>query len=78
MERTKSRRKTPWEGLSNLNATQVFLKDNYVVDYEERHRKIEDCDEADMINSHKPAKCPFCGSLDFKMNTARVQQKKVE
>jgi len=68
MERTKSRRKTPWEGVASLNATQMFLKDNYVADYEERHRKIEDCDEADMINSHLPAKCPFCGALDFKKN----------
>jgi len=66
MELAKSRRKTPWEGVTNLNATQIFLKDNYVADYEERHRKIVDCGEADMINSYLPSKCPFCGSLDFK------------
>ena len=66
MERAKSRRKTPWEGKTDLNATQVFLKDNYVADYEERHRKISECNEADMINSYLPSKCPFCDSLKFK------------
>jgi len=65
MERAKSRRRTPWEGTANLNATQAFLKDSYAADYEERHRKIADCGEADMINSYKPAKCPFCGSPGF-------------
>ena len=66
MEQAKSRRKTPWEEVDNLNATQVFLKDCYDTAYRERHRKIADCGEADMINSYSPAKCPFCGSFEFK------------
>ena len=66
MERNKSRRMTPWEGVNELDATQTFLKDCYVLDYENRHRKISVCGEADMINSHKPPKCPFCGAIDFK------------
>jgi len=64
----KSRRRTPWEGVEILTATQTYLKDHYSADYNERHLKVVDCDEADMINSYPPAKCPFCGSQDFKKN----------
>lgn len=34
--------------------------------YLERHRKISESGEAEMINSYFPAKCPFCGSSKFK------------
>jgi transposase-like protein len=64
----KSRRRTPWEGVVNLSATQLFLKDHYSANYDERHLKVEDCEEAGMINSYPPSKCPFCGSLGFKKN----------
>lgn len=66
MIREKSRRKTPWEGDSNLTATQEFLKERYIANYEERHKSIEYSGEANMINSYSPTKCPFCMSLDFK------------
>jgi transposase-like protein len=66
MEWQKSRRKTPWEGVTDLTATQAFLKEHYNASYEERHQKVEDCGEAEMINSHVPVKCPFCSSLEFK------------
>jgi transposase-like protein len=49
-----------------LSATQEFLKEHYIADYDERHRKIVDCDEAEMINSFVPVKCPFCGLPNFK------------
>jgi transposase-like protein len=66
MEWQKSRRKTPWEGVTNLTATQAFLNDHYIANYEERHQKVADSGEAYMINSHPPIKCPFCGLPDFK------------
>jgi transposase-like protein len=66
MERMKSRKFTAWKGAANLNATQQFLKDNYVADYDERHRKVSDCGEAEMINAYVPTKCPYCGAFDFK------------
>ena len=67
-EAQKSRKKTPWEGDSNLTATQAFLKDNYDVRYNYHHRKVGESGEADMINSYIPAKCPFCSSERFKKN----------
>ena len=60
MKHQKSRRKTPWEGSKILTPTQAFLKQNYDSYYAERHRKVEDSGEAEMINSYVPFKCPFC------------------
>jgi transposase-like protein len=66
MSKEKSRRKTPWEGDEDLTATQKFLKQHYDTYYAERHRKVADSSEAEMINSHIPMKCPFCTSEKFK------------
>jgi transposase-like protein len=68
MKRHKSRRVTPWDGETNLSATQVFLKKNYEKHYVERHQAVSESGEADMINSHTPTKCPFCSSIKFKKN----------
>ena len=66
MKYQKSRKKTPWEGNNELTPTQTFLKQNYDTYYAERHRKVEDSGEADMINFYIPAKCPFCKAEKFK------------
>ena len=65
-EAQKSRRKTPWDSEENLTPVQAFLKKNYDDRYENHHRKVEDCDEADIVNSFPPSRCPFCDSLVFK------------
>jgi transposase-like protein len=62
----KSRRTTPWDGETELDATKEFLKREYDSYYANRHRKVEDSNEGDMINSYIPKKCPFCGSERFK------------
>ena len=64
----KSRRKTPWNEEENLTPTQAFLKGYYDMHYADRHRKITESGEAEMINSYIPAKCPFCGVDKFKKN----------
>jgi transposase-like protein len=66
MKRENSRKSTPWEGKEKLTPTQEFLKENYDTFYAERHRKISDSGEADMINSYIPAKCPFCKTEKYK------------
>jgi len=66
MDRLTSRRKTPWDGETDLTSTQVFLKEYYDAYYADRHRNVGDSGEADMINSYVPAKCPFCASEKFK------------
>jgi len=62
----KSRRKTPWDGENELNPTQTFLKENYNARYNNRHSKVSESGEAEMVNYYAPTKCPFCGSDKFK------------
>ena len=38
---------------------------HYLARYEERHPTISETEEAKMINSYVPDKCPFCGSNSF-------------
>ena len=33
--------------------------------YDDRHRKLSDSGEAEMINSFPPTKCPFCGGMEI-------------
>ena len=66
MDRPTSRKKTPWDGESDLTSTQEFLNEHYARYYADRHRKVEDSGEAKMINSYTPTKCPFCVSEKFK------------
>lgn len=63
--RHKSRRRTPWDDQEVLTPTQEFLKMHYLSRYEDRHPTIAEADEAAMINSYTPQKCPFCGSESF-------------
>jgi len=67
-ETQKSRRKTPWDGESNLTPTQAFMKENYDARYNVHHRKVGESGEAEMVNSYAPSKCPFCGCDKFKKN----------
>jgi transposase-like protein len=66
VSKRKSRRETPWEDKAKLTPTQEFLKQNYDTFYVARHRKVEDSNEAEMINSYTPTKCPFCNAEKFK------------
>jgi hypothetical protein len=61
----KSRRETPWDGITGLTATQTFLKEQYKMRYADRHRKVTDSGESELINSYSPEKCPFCGGSEF-------------
>ena len=63
--RSKSRKRTPWDNQSKITPTQEYLQMHYVARYEERHPKLADAGEADMINSYRPSKCPYCGTNKF-------------
>lgn len=64
--RSRSRRKTPWDDIFEPTDTQEFLQMHYVRRYEERHCRLVDTGEAKMINSYVPTVCPFCHSDRFK------------
>ena len=62
----KSRRKTPWDGSSEMTATQEFLQKTYQEHYQQRHPALRETGEAVMINTFIPSQCPICGELQFK------------
>jgi len=66
MDRSKSRKRTPWDGERELTSTQEFLRHHYEKYYADRHRAVDESGEAEMINSYTPVKCPFCKSEKFK------------
>ena len=66
MKRAESRKRTPWDGESDVTKTQEFLRQNYERYYADRHRTVGDSGEADMINSYAPVRCPYCASEKFK------------
>ena len=63
--RHKSRKQTPWDDCKELSATQEFIRMHYIARYQERHPTLEEANEAAMINSYEPRRCPFCGSEKF-------------
>jgi 5-methylcytosine-specific restriction endonuclease McrA len=66
MKRTESRKRTPWDEVSDLTPTQEFLREHYAAHYSERHRTLDESGEADMINSYIPARCPYCSEEKFR------------
>jgi transposase-like protein len=62
---SKSRRKTPWDGDTELTPTEEFLRTRYEEHYQARHPKLIETGEANMINSFVPPNCPYCGSGRF-------------
>ncbi len=76
-DRYKSRRKTPWDGAEKLTPTQAFITHQYEEHYMQRHPKLEDTGEVELINSFSPTKCPHCGTANklfiFYVNTISYQ-----
>ena len=63
--RSRSRKRTPWDNKTELTATQEYVQMHYITRYEDRHPKLKDDGESDMINSYVPTKCPYCNSDRF-------------
>jgi transposase-like protein len=61
----RSRRKTPWDGETELTSTQKFLRTQYEEHYKARHLKLTETGEAELINSYEPKRCPYCSSEKF-------------
>ena len=62
--RSKSRKRTPWDNTERTQ-TQEYIQMHYVARYDDRHPKLKDDSEADMINSYVPKKCPYCASENY-------------
>ena len=64
-DRNKSRRKTPWDALAELTPMQEFISKQYEEHYMQRHPKLDETGEVELINSFRPACCPYCKSIKF-------------
>lgn len=60
-----SRKKTPWDNTENLSATQIFIMSKYKSNYKNKHLKLSETDEKNIINSIKVEKCKICGSVNI-------------
>lgn len=56
----RSRRKTPWNEQERLTPMQIFLTERYESHYKERHPKLTETGEVELINSLVPETCPHC------------------
>lgn len=64
-DRNKSRRQTPWDALDELTPTQEFISKQHEEHYMQRHPKLNETGEVDLINSFRPKECPYCGNARF-------------
>lgn len=60
-----SRKKTPWDNKKNKTSLQEFIEAKYVENYKLKHPKLNETDEAKIINSITIEKCKICGSSDI-------------
>lgn len=64
-DRYKSRKATPWDGKENITPSQSFISKQYKEHYMQRHPRLEETGEVELINTYVPKKCPYCGGGDF-------------
>ena len=60
-----SRKKTPWDNVENITPVQSFIKGKYQENFNNKHPKLIDTNEAELFNSVKVESCPYCKSNDF-------------
>jgi transposase-like protein len=63
--KTKSRRRTPWTGVTDVTPPQAFVEDCTREAYEDRHPSIKESQEVDFLNQLKPKACGHCRSTNF-------------
>lgn len=65
--RSQSRRKTPWDSLSDdqLTPMQLYLWDIYRSHYDNHHLSLQITNDFVVLDRYKPFNCPYCGSNNF-------------
>ena len=61
-DKTKSRRLTPWTGMSGSTPLESLIDRCTGRDYDHRHPSIIETGEAKFLNSYDAGSCRFCGS----------------
>lgn len=57
-----SRRKTPWDGNTNISITEKFIQEKYKENYLHKHPKLLDTKEYQIFNNIEIKKCKICNS----------------
>ena len=65
---SKSRKATPWDNFDELTSSQSFIRDQTKEHYAQRHLKLSETEEAELINSYQPSVCPLCHENQFRKN----------
>lgn len=62
-KRSTSRRATPWDTRPDdmLTPLQLFIRDHYLENYQEKHPRLDETGESELINTYVPESCPYCG-----------------
>ena len=68
--RSQSRRKTPWDDLSDAEITpmQAYLRDIYHGNYDIHHKSLKEMQDLKLFDSYLPETCPYCSSDVFVKN----------
>lgn len=61
----KSRKATPWDGMTDLTPTEEYIRDHHQEHYRIHHQTLGEDMESSLLNSRKPERCSYCGSKDF-------------
>ena len=61
-----SRKKTPWDNTENLSYTEKFIQNKYINNYYNKHPKLNETNEATLLNSITITKCKYCNSEKIK------------
>lgn len=61
----KSRRKTPWEAPERRTPMQEFIYQHYIAEYDDRHPRLDETGETELLNTIEPPCCPYCDSPNF-------------
>ena len=62
---TDSRRTTPWTGDADATELQHFIDRKVDALYADKHKAISETEEAGLLNSYEPQKCPYCGHEEY-------------
>ena len=63
-----SRQRTPWDNKEDSTIIESFIQDKYKENYNLKHPKLIDTDEAKVINSITINNCRHCDSDRIKKN----------
>ncbi len=61
-----SRKKTPWDNATELTNSQKFIKEKYQHNYNDKHPKLVETGEQELINNIKVEKCIYCKSINIR------------